>query len=73
MGSIKDPRTTDFAASRSREQARERTPVTLDCPPDVAVSFLAKLYSASPELHAESPSLERAVPESSPPSKDRPR
>jgi hypothetical protein len=58
MGSVQDPRTTDFQAPSSDDAPRERRSVQLDCPPDVAVAFLAKVYSASPEL-AERLVLER--------------
>lgn len=60
MGSIKDPRTTDFGAPNPDTETRPRTSIKLDCPPDVAVSFLAKLYSAAPELHRASPVIERS-------------
>ena len=60
MGSIKDPRTTDFGAPSPETEADKRHTVKLDCPPDVAVSFLAKLYSAAPELQRTSPVLERS-------------
>lgn len=58
MGSFQDPGTTDFEAPPSDDAPRERRSVQLDCPPDVAVAFLAKVYSASPEL-AERLVLER--------------
>lgn len=60
MGSIKDPRSTDFSASAPETETIPRVPMQLDCPPDVAVSFLAKLYSAAPDLHRTSPVLERS-------------
>ncbi|NKI33872.1 hypothetical protein HFP89_01675 [Wenzhouxiangella sp. XN79A] len=60
MGSIKDPRTTDFGAPSPETGTERRIAVELDCPPDVAVSFLAQLYSAAPELHRTSPVIERS-------------
>ena len=65
MGSIKDPRTTDFRAPSPETGTDKRISVKLDCPPDVAVSFLAKLYSAAPELHRESLVIERSEGEPS--------
>jgi hypothetical protein len=50
----------------SEEMPGKRISVKLDCPPDVAVSFLAKLYSAAPELHRAIPLIERSEGEPSP-------
>lgn len=56
MGSIRDPRRA-VGKDRARPDSTDVSPASgmlLDCPPDIAVSFLAKLYSASARLREAS-------------------
>lgn len=61
MASIRILRPSVVPASAEEDRARterRRAGVRLACPPEVAVAFLAKLYSASPQLCENEVSIE---------------
>lgn len=65
MGSFKDPRacSTDSDQALPACDARPRATIRLTCPPEFAVAFLAKVYSASPRLQESGLTIARTEPE----------